>query len=166
MPAAGPRGTASEREGIRGAKPLRRTLQTRRLGEQAAVHRDRLAGDEAGGVAGKKHDHVGHVFDEVERPDVNVYDMRLTAHEDGWIYGLFCVERKDPAAPPTVMRGKYSAFAAPTNALPAASWRSALRTSGLRRTATMEHILTAGDADFVALARPLIREPHDSNYLE
>lgn len=30
----------------------------------------------------------------------NVYDMRLTAHEDGWIYGIFCVERKDPAAPP------------------------------------------------------------------
>lgn len=28
-------------------------------------------------------------------PDVNVYDMRLTAHEDGWIYGLFCSERKD-----------------------------------------------------------------------
>lgn len=30
----------------------------------------------------------------------NVYDMRLTAHEDGWIYGIFCVERKDPAAAP------------------------------------------------------------------
>lgn len=28
-------------------------------------------------------------------PDTNVYDMRLTAHEDGWIYGLFCTERKD-----------------------------------------------------------------------
>ena len=28
-------------------------------------------------------------------PDTNVYDMRLTAHEDGWIYGLFCSERKD-----------------------------------------------------------------------
>ena len=28
-------------------------------------------------------------------PATNVYDMRLTAHEDGWIYGLFCVERKD-----------------------------------------------------------------------
>ena len=26
--------------------------------------------------------------------------MRLTAHEDGWIYGLFCAERKDPAAAP------------------------------------------------------------------
>lgn len=30
-----------------------------------------------------------------EEPDTNVYDMRLVAHEDGWIYGLFCTERKD-----------------------------------------------------------------------
>ncbi len=28
-------------------------------------------------------------------PETNVYDMRLTHHEDGWIYGLFCAERKD-----------------------------------------------------------------------
>jgi 4-O-beta-D-mannosyl-D-glucose phosphorylase len=34
------------------------------------------------------------------QPETNVYDMRLTAHEDGWIYGLFCAERKDPDAPP------------------------------------------------------------------
>jgi len=33
-------------------------------------------------------------------PATNIYDMRLTRHEDGWIYGLFCVERKDPAAAP------------------------------------------------------------------
>lgn len=32
-------------------------------------------------------------------PATNVYDMRLTAHEDGWIYGIFCAERHDPAAP-------------------------------------------------------------------
>ena len=32
-------------------------------------------------------------------PDTNVYDMRITRHEDGWIYGIFCSERKDPAAP-------------------------------------------------------------------
>ena len=32
-------------------------------------------------------------------PDINVYDMRLTRHEDGWIYGVFCSERKDPDAP-------------------------------------------------------------------
>ena len=31
-------------------------------------------------------------------PDTNVYDMRLTQHDDGWIYGIFCTERKDPTA--------------------------------------------------------------------
>lgn len=31
-------------------------------------------------------------------PATNVYDMRLTRHQDGWIYGLFCVERKDHTA--------------------------------------------------------------------
>lgn len=31
-------------------------------------------------------------------PATNIYDMRLTAHEDGWIYGVFCVERKDHEA--------------------------------------------------------------------
>ncbi|RMD78817.1 MAG: glycosidase, partial [Lentisphaerae bacterium] len=39
------------------------------------------------------------VMPETDRPDVNVYDMRLTRHEDGWIYGVFCTERKDPKAP-------------------------------------------------------------------
>jgi 4-O-beta-D-mannosyl-D-glucose phosphorylase len=36
---------------------------------------------------------------ETEDPDVNVYDIRVVRHEDGWIYGLFCTERKDPNAP-------------------------------------------------------------------
>ena len=40
------------------------------------------------------------VMPETEVPDVNVYDMRLVRHEDGWIYGLFCTERKDPNARP------------------------------------------------------------------
>jgi len=40
----------------------------------------------------------------IELPDTqpeetNVYDMRLTWHEDGWIYGLFCSESKDPNDP-------------------------------------------------------------------
>lgn len=38
---------------------------------------------------------------ETSDPDVNVYDMRITKHEDGWYYGLFCTERKDPTAPRT-----------------------------------------------------------------
>ena len=41
------------------------------------------------------------VMPETDEPDVNVYDMRLTRHEDGWLYGLFCTERKNPLAPPT-----------------------------------------------------------------
>lgn len=36
---------------------------------------------------------------QTENPDVNVYDMRLTQHEDGWIYGIFCTERKDTSNP-------------------------------------------------------------------
>jgi 4-O-beta-D-mannosyl-D-glucose phosphorylase len=40
------------------------------------------------------------VMPETDEPETNVYDMRLTAHEDGWIYGLFCAERKDPEAAP------------------------------------------------------------------
>lgn len=40
--------------------------------------------------------------------ETNVYDMRLTRHEDGWIYGVFCSEGKDPDAP----RGDLSAAVA------------------------------------------------------
>ncbi|MNW33736.1 4-O-beta-D-mannosyl-D-glucose phosphorylase [compost metagenome] len=39
------------------------------------------------------------VLPETDVPDTNVYDMRVVQHEDGWIYGLFCTERKDPDAP-------------------------------------------------------------------
>ncbi len=35
---------------------------------------------------------------ETDLPDGNVYDIRLISHEDGWVYGLFCTERKDPQA--------------------------------------------------------------------
>jgi 4-O-beta-D-mannosyl-D-glucose phosphorylase len=36
---------------------------------------------------------------QTHEPDTNVYDMRLTQHKDGWIYGLFCTERKDGTQP-------------------------------------------------------------------
>lgn len=38
------------------------------------------------------------VMPETENLDTNIYDIRLVAHEDGWIYGLFCTERRDPKA--------------------------------------------------------------------
>jgi 4-O-beta-D-mannosyl-D-glucose phosphorylase len=51
------------------------------------------------GVDGFRFRDYPILMPETEDPDVNVYDMRLVKHEDGWIYGLFCTERKDPAAP-------------------------------------------------------------------
>ena len=38
---------------------------------------------------------------ETDVPDTNIYDMRLIEHEDGWIYGIFCTERKKPDVPPS-----------------------------------------------------------------
>lgn len=38
-------------------------------------------------------------FETFEGADTNMYDMRLTRHEDGFIYGLFCTEKRDPKAP-------------------------------------------------------------------
>lgn len=36
------------------------------------------------------------VMPETLIPDTNIYDMRVVQHEDGWIYGVFCTERRDP----------------------------------------------------------------------
>lgn len=38
------------------------------------------------------------ILPDINPAETNVYDMRLTAHEDGWIYGIFCSERHDDAA--------------------------------------------------------------------
>ena len=35
------------------------------------------------------------VLPDTQPEETNVYDMRLTQHEDGWIYGVFCSESKD-----------------------------------------------------------------------
>jgi 4-O-beta-D-mannosyl-D-glucose phosphorylase len=56
--------------------------------------------ESANGVDGFRFWDYPVVMPEGPDPETNVYDMRLTAHEDGWIYGLFCAERKDPNAPP------------------------------------------------------------------
>ena len=36
---------------------------------------------------------------DTEDPATNIYDMRVTQHEDGWIYGVFCAERHDASQP-------------------------------------------------------------------
>lgn len=48
---------------------------------------------------GFQFDEYPILMPETDKPDTNVYDMRLIQHEDGWIYGIFCTERKDTRAP-------------------------------------------------------------------
>lgn len=56
--------------------------------------------ESATGVDGFRFWDYPVLLPESDDPETNVYDMRLTAHEDGWIYGVFCAERHDPSAPP------------------------------------------------------------------
>ncbi len=51
------------------------------------------------GIDGFKFWDYPITFESFDDADTNVYDMRLVQHEDGWIYGLFCTEKRDPAAP-------------------------------------------------------------------
>ncbi len=56
--------------------------------------------ESASGIDGFRFWDYPVTMPEGEDPETNMYDMRLTAHEDGWIYGVFCAERKDPDAAP------------------------------------------------------------------
>ena len=72
------------------------------------------------GVDGFRFREKPIVLPQVKEMDTNVYDMRLTQHEDGWIYGVFCAERHDPSAAP----GDLS---------------SAVATAGVARTKDLVH---------------------------
>ncbi len=54
--------------------------------------------ESADGISGWRFWDYPITLPEWGEPATNVYDMRLTRHEDGWIYGIFCVERKDHTA--------------------------------------------------------------------
>lgn len=51
------------------------------------------------GVEGFKFWNYPVELPETDEPDINVYDMRLTRHADGWIYGVFSTDRPHPAKP-------------------------------------------------------------------
>ncbi len=55
--------------------------------------------DSDNGVDGFRFRNVPIDMPKLDDSETNLYDMRLTAHEDGWVYGLFCAERHDPAHP-------------------------------------------------------------------
>ncbi|MBR6169405.1 MAG: glycosidase [Bacteroidaceae bacterium] len=50
-------------------------------------------------------------------PATNVYDIRLTQHEDGWIYGVFCAERHDDSQPGNLSAATATAAIARTKDL-------------------------------------------------
>ena len=50
-------------------------------------------------------------------PATNIYDMRLTQHEDGWIYGIFCAERHDDTQPGDLSAATATAARARTHDL-------------------------------------------------
>lgn len=54
---------------------------------------------------------------ESDVPATNIYDMRLTRHEDGWIYGVFCAERHDDSKPGDLSAATASAAIARTHDL-------------------------------------------------
>ena len=54
---------------------------------------------------------------DTDDPATNIYDMRLTRHEDGWIYGVFCAERHDPAQPTNLSAATATAGIARTKDL-------------------------------------------------
>jgi 4-O-beta-D-mannosyl-D-glucose phosphorylase len=54
--------------------------------------------ESANGIDGFRFWDYPLLLPETDDPDTNVYDMRLVRHEDGWVYGVFCTERKDPKA--------------------------------------------------------------------
>jgi len=85
-------------------------------------------------------DHPLIIPEITDNPDINIYDMRLTAHEDGWIYGIFCTERKDPAA----LEGDLS---------------SAIATAGIARTKDLERWVRLPDIKSTYQQRNVVLHP-------
>ena len=54
---------------------------------------------------------------DTEDPATNIYDMRVTQHEDGWIYGVFCAERHDDSQPANLSAATATAAIARTKDL-------------------------------------------------
>lgn len=77
---------------------------------------------------------------DLDPDETNVYDMRLTAHEDGWIYGIFCSERHDPKAAP----GDLSA---------------AVATAGMVRTRDLLHWERLPDLQALSQQRNVVLHP-------
>ena len=71
-----------------------------------------------------------------ENPATNIYDMRITQHEDGWIYGVFCAERHDDSQPGNLSAATATVTAAATAPTTANTTASRPRPSSPKSTPT------------------------------
>ena len=76
---------------------------------------------------------------ETRIPATNVYDMRLTQHEDGWIYGVFCAERHDDLHPEDLS--------------------AATATAGIARTKDLRHWERLDDLESKSQQRNVVLHP-------
>jgi len=93
---------------------------------------------------------------ETDTPDTNVYDMRLTAHEDGWVYGIFCTERKDPDA----KRGDLSSAIASTGIARTKDFKNWERLPDLKAESQQRNVVL--HPEFVDGKYALYTRPQDS----
>jgi 4-O-beta-D-mannosyl-D-glucose phosphorylase len=80
---------------------------------------------------------------ETRIPATNVYDMRLTQHEDGWIYGVFCAERHDDLHPEDLS--------------------AATATAGIARTKDLRHWERLDDLESKSQQRNVVLHPEFVN---
>ena len=80
---------------------------------------------------------------ETRIPATNVYDMRLTQHEDGWIYGVFCAERHDDLHPDDLS--------------------AATATAGIARTKDLRHWERLDDLESKSQQRNVVLHPEFVN---
>ena len=81
-------------------------------------------------------------------PATNVYDMRLTRHEDGWIYGVFCAERHDDSQPGNLSAATATAAIARTKDLKTWQRLSDLKTRSQQRNVVLHPEFVGGKYAF------------------
>ena len=89
---------------------------------------------------------------DTEDPATNIYDMRVTQHEDGWIYGVFCAERHDPSQPGNLSAATATAGIARTKDLKTWERLPDLKTKSQQRNVVLHPEFVNGK--YVLYTRP------------
>ena len=86
-------------------------------------------------------------------PATNIYDMRITAHEDGWIYGVFCAERHDDSQPGNLSAATATAGIARTKDLKTWYRLPDLKTKSQQRNVVLHPEFVDGKYAFILVRK-------------